>query len=531
MNMQHTERRKAGPSTNRLAIRGAVAFSLAAIAASAVPAAAGPSNTIFRQITNITTGTIESVKLRLQNGTDLAFVSNGDVMGPGTQTANRQIYVWREGEDGYGTLTQVTHGVGCDSYEVAKPTDTVLSDRPELIAFVSTCELDPEIGAGHDNADGNPEIFFYELDTGLFHQVTDTGPSVVNGEPFTSDSGRCLVFRSNGDLDNNTSQNPHYDSSHPGQAFLNPDGSDEIFLYGKMNGGLDFPYNATLEQVSNGPMGSTSSHPVINGYYFPRQCQTTAFQSDHDQFNAGHTGRGIYIYKMPLSSLEPITAAEIPMGFPDGIYSNPNISGASPFARGPHVLFESEPDLWRNLSTGNNIFDWRDFHPRMTQYTNVGTGYAAHEPQVGDGGGVIAISSNGELLHPGHDLRSGESPPFNGDHNEEIFLMEGRRTVSQLTVSSGCTNVHPSLKDDGNRLAFISDCDLITGINPTNKPQVFLYARERADFPLLLPDACLQAEGCCIESRDLTTCYHQLKGRKPKIDRPNCIDKPNGCDN
>lgn len=491
----------------------------------AASAEAAPGYTIFRQLTHLTAGTIESVKMRLQDGAEIAFVSNGDVMGPGTGTTYRQVYLWQEGPDGRGTITQVTHGTDCDSYDVAKPTDTVISDRPKIIAFASTCDLDPSIG----NADHNPEIFLYEIDTGVFHQLTNTPTGVVNGEPFTSDSGRCLVFRSNGDLDDNKPSNPHYDPGHPGPGFSNPDGSDEIFLYGKINGGAGYPYNATFAQVSNGPAGTTSSHPVINGYYFPRQCQTTAFQSDHDQLGGGHTGRGIYIYKMPASSLEAITAAEIPHGFPDGIYGNPSISGASPFARGPHVVFESEPDLWNNDSKGTNIFDWRDFHPRMTQYTNVGAGFVAHEPQVGDGGGVIALSSTGELLHSGHDLRTGESPPFNDDGNEEIFLLEGRRKVTQVTDTRDCTNLHPALKDDGDRLAFVSDCDLVAGVNPTNVPQVFLYQLERQGYPLLQPDACLQAEGCCLDSRKLTTCYHALKGRKPKIDRPNCLDKPKGC--
>jgi hypothetical protein len=55
---------------------------------------------------------------------------------------------------------------------------------------------------------------------------------------------------------------------------------------------------------------------------------------------------------------------------------------------------------------------------------------------------------------------------------------------------------------------------------------------ERDDYPLLQPGACLEASGCCIFSRKITTCaYHPLKGRKLKVERPNCLDKPHGCDN
>jgi hypothetical protein len=193
---------------------------------------------------------------------------------------------------------------------------------------------------------------------------------VINAEPFPSDSGRCLVFRSDGNLDNNTPSHPHYDVSHPGPGFENADGSDEIFFYGKINGGFDFPQNGVFTQVSNGPAGTTSSHPVINGYYFPRQCQTVAYQSDHNQLNTGVAGQLIWIYNTPSSALEEIGAAEIPHGWPPGTYSNPMISGASPFARGPHIVFESAPDLWNNLCHGEPLSTGAAFHPRMTQYTN-----------------------------------------------------------------------------------------------------------------------------------------------------------------
>ncbi|HEY2775879.1 MAG TPA: hypothetical protein VGK20_17690 [Candidatus Binatia bacterium] len=487
-------------------------------------AAAMPQYNVLRQLTHITTGTIDRVKLRSQDGADLAFVSNGDVMGPGTQTAHKQIYVWREQLDGTGVMTQVTNGSNCDSTDVSRPSDTVQSDRPEVVAFTSTCDLDPSIG----NADHNPEIFFYELDSGLFHQITNTVAPADNREPFLSDSGRCMVFRSNGNLDNNTPANPYYDPTHPGPHFSNADGSTEVFLYAKLNFGPAYPQDAVFTQVSSGPSGTTSSHPVINGYYFPRQCDTTAYQSDYDQLGTGFTGQGIYIYKMGSSSLLPITAAEIPQGFPDGIYRNPSISGASPTARGPHVVFESEPDLWRNGSSGTNIFDWRDFHPRMTQFTDVGGGFTATEPEVGDGGGVIATASNGELISQEHTLRTGEMPPFNGDANSEIFLIQGRNKVFQVTQTTGCNNLHPSMKGDGDRVSWISDCDIV-GQNGGEHAQIYLWSLERDESPLAQPNGCLESDGCCIDAPQMTTCYHTLRGAKPKIARPSCIDRPNGC--
>lgn len=517
---------------DRKALRGVVAGSIVASVAAMLmwvqTAEAKPSYQIMRQLTHITTGTIESVKIRSQDGNLIAFVSTGDVMGPGTETAERQIYLWTEQEDGSGVITRITNQPGCESYDIARPTDTVLSSRPGVLPFVSTCDFDLTVG----NADGNPEIFFYDVDAQIFEQITDTVAPVVNGEPYASDSGRCLVFRSNGDLNDNTPAHPNYDDTHPGPGFSNPDLSDEIFLYGKLDKNDEFPYGGVFTQVSNGPAGTTSSHPVINGYWFARQCQTTAYQSDHDQIGQGLTGQGIYVYKMPANALEPVVAKEIPYGFPDGIYRNPNISAASPFARGPHIVFEGEPDLWRNESEGTNIYNWRDFHPRMTQYTRLGAGFHALDPEVGDGGGVISFSSNGELLTQKRGVRTGEEPPFNADGNSEIFYIRGRRKAEQITQTTGCENIKSTLDDDGARVGFISTCDLIPGQNPGGVQQIFLRQLERHSYPLVEnPGDCLEAEGCCLWHRRQfeSGCYHGLEGAKPKIDRPNCIDKSRGC--
>ena len=84
-------------------------------------------------------------------------------------------------------------------------------------------DLDPAVG----NADGNPEIFIWRKDTATFHQLTDTPAGVVNQEPFASDSGKCIVFASNGNFDNNTGQ----DSSIPATNNTNVDGSTEFWPF------------------------------------------------------------------------------------------------------------------------------------------------------------------------------------------------------------------------------------------------------------------------------------------------------------
>ena len=114
---------------------------LASLAFGVDPAVAAPRYVFMRQLTNITTGTIEAAKIQMQDGVNIAFVSTGDVMGPGTQTAERQVYLWSEQANGNGVITRVTNLPGCESYDISRSTDTVLSDRPSVIAFVSTCDI------------------------------------------------------------------------------------------------------------------------------------------------------------------------------------------------------------------------------------------------------------------------------------------------------------------------------------------------------------------------------------------------------
>ncbi len=505
-----------------------VTLAVACWLAMAGSANAEPSSVVLRQITNVTIGEVGPPKLQMQDSELLSFVSDADVLGIGTATTMRQIYLWTDEPDGTGGILQITDGVDCESYDVTRPTDTTSSGgRPLILGFISTCDLDPS----RDNGDGNPEVFFYELDTGVFHQITDTQPPVVNAEAFVSDSGRCVVFRSNGNLNDNSSSHPFYDPEHPGPGYSNPDGSDEIFIYSKIESQPDYPYNAVFTQISNGPAGTTSSNPVVGGYYFPRQCQTSAYQSDHDQLGSGNVGQFIYMYRMPASAIEEMVhTEEIPLGFPPGTYRNPFISSPSPFARGPHIVFESEPDLWNNGSVGTNIFDYRVFHPRMTQYSDVDAISVVKRPTVADGGGVIALDSNAEILNQKHDARYGQVPPYNPDRNFEIFRFKGRRRATQITQTENCENTHTSLKDDGRRIAFLSTCDLVPGGNPTGQTQIYLWGLERQHSPLLDSGICEQVDGCCKYTRqEGATCHTPIVSRKAKPPRPNCLIKPQGC--
>ncbi|MFT4572281.1 MAG: hypothetical protein ACI8TX_002316 [Hyphomicrobiaceae bacterium] len=486
---------------------------MAAIAvATVVPTAAfaRPKIPVLQQVTHSTMGNIENVGMRLEDGSGISFVSNSDVFGPGSEPGQFEVFYYKTDT---GELIQVTNTPGGESYEASRPSDRLRqADRPSMVTFVSDGDFD----AGRDNSDGNIEIFAWETDTGVFRQLTDTQAPTINIHPFVSDSAKCIVFSSTANFANNDGN----EFGNPGRNHSNPDGSLEVFQYSLHDRGM-YPYNGIMSQISNGPAGSISASPVAGGYWFPRQCQSTAYISNYAQLGDGSVGDHIYLYTRFSGKLERMeSTAKLPRGIPDGDYLFPHISGASPFARGPYVVFTTDADMLANDSVGLNLYRYRVFHPQVNQLTDVVDGNVLH-PQISDGGGRVVFQSTAEhfvKLAKNTDL----TLPVNGDHNNEIFLLRGRRRLKQITVSSGCENRRPTLQDDATAFAFTSDCDLIPGNNPTGAVQLFHYKQVKKKDPILLPGACKVEDGCCSQDNG---CLVIPKGPQKRHNQRNCIDK------
>jgi hypothetical protein len=451
-------------------------------------ASARPRQPVLIQVTHNTTGNVQEPKLRTEKGNSIVFVSDGDVLG-GPAPGHREVYFY---DVDAGTLARVTHTTGGESYGAARETDSKHNRRPTYVAFTSTGDLDPRVG----NADGNPEIFAWIRETGEIVQLTDTPASVVNGDPYASDGGKCITFRSSGDLQNNDGA----DANEPTAGFTNADGSDEVF---RMSFPEDDFVTRRITQVSSGPAGTHSEKPVVGGFWFTRQCRSTVYQSDYDQLGNGSTGIHIYNWTKTNAVLEQLSE-------PGHSFStNPAISGASSFARGPFVLFESDMDPIRNDNQGREIFRFRLFKNELLQYS-----YApgdSIEPSVSDGGGWGAFASTSELVDPNRRIYAGGRAPFNADGNLEIFRYEQKRKISQITSSENCENTNPTVKDNARAIAFRSTCDLIPGGNPNHVPQVFLYVNVKPQDPLMLASVCKVDEGCCNEA---TGCYREIRGSK-----------------
>lgn len=222
-------------------------------------------------------------------------------------------------------------------------------------------------------------------------------------------------------------------------------------------------------------------------------------------------------------------APETPNGQPnDGIYENPHISAASPFARGPFAVFTTDADLWNNGLQGiHQMYRYRIFHPRQTLYTAM-TGGRILNPVISDGGGLIVFQATGDVFNP-DKIKDPHVAPTNGDGNSEIFFQKGRSKITQMTNTLGCESDQPSVRDDGTMISFRSNCDLVTGQNPGGLEQVFFYTQVKSDSVLActkatFPCDCQVANGCCNEANG---CLDLIRGRSVKPPKKNCLDKGN----
>jgi hypothetical protein len=114
------------------------AFLVGAEFAAPTPAQARGELPIMLQITNNTTGDIERPRLRMREGLTLTFVSDGDVMGLGSEPGHREVYYH---DVLAGTTVRVTNTAVGESYYASRQTDDIFSNgRPDYIVFTSTGE-------------------------------------------------------------------------------------------------------------------------------------------------------------------------------------------------------------------------------------------------------------------------------------------------------------------------------------------------------------------------------------------------------
>lgn len=137
--------------------------------------------------------------------------------------------------------------------------EPTISDDGNTIAFISTRNLVSGVG----NADGNPELFFYNVETGTTTQATNTQDAVV---------GIGLVFQSNPNLSSDGSIVSFVSSAN--LATNNTDGNAEIYLANVDSGGL-----TNIRQVTRTLNGTFNAVVFSPGRRMSRNGEFIAFQA------------------------------------------------------------------------------------------------------------------------------------------------------------------------------------------------------------------------------------------------------------
>ena len=251
-------------------------------------------------------------------------------------------------------------------------------------------------------------------------QITNStgGP---NTYPSINSNGTRIAFVSNRDLTGG-----------------NPDLNSEIFLWTQ---GLGFT------QITNSPGDRQSWSPSINA-----DGTRIAFESDSD-LTGGNPDGGpdIFLWTQGLGIAQITT----------GVFGShePSIN-----ADGTRIAFDSSRDLTPgspgNADGNQEIFLWTS-GSGFTQITN-STGGDNFRPSINADGTRIAFDSD-------RDLTGG-----NADGNLEIFLWTSGSGITQITNTTGGSNLWPSINADGTRIAFDSSRDL-TGGNPDGNHEIFLW--------------------------------------------------------
>jgi Tol biopolymer transport system component len=314
------------------------------------------------------------------------------------------------------------------------------------IAFVSDRDLTP---GNPGNPDGNAEIFLFDTTTGHFTQVTNSPFGCINITPSINADGNRIAFSSDCDL-------------RPGNPG-NPDHNFEIFFFETTGGGL-------LAQLTNTTGGGNFTPSVsANGLRI-------AFSSNRNLTpgNPGNADGNAEIFLFDTAT--GITQLTNTTG---GGNVGPSISAA-----GSRIAFFSDRDLTPgnpgNVDGNAEVFVLDTTSRRFTQITNTTGGTGSFLQLSLSGAGTQIVFASDRDVTPGR--------PGNADGNVEIFRFDtGTGLFTQITSTTGGNNFTPAISADGSRIAFISDRNLTPG-RPGNADGNFeVFLAEVSSGPQNIP--------------------------------------------
>jgi Tol biopolymer transport system component len=385
----------------RLALRTASWLVLLALA----DGAAAQVGCSFRQLTT-TTGAFDYFGLSLDNaGARVGFSSSGDFTG---QNADGNVELFYADVDA-GTVTQASNTV------TGTNRDALISADGARIFLGSSSDLTG------GNADGNLDVFVYDVAGGAFTQLTSTaGVHTLTSIVRDADASQ-LAF--SGMFD---------------PLGSNPDGNSELFL---LQTG-----SSTLSQVTNTSGLGTNAAPSLDG------AGTHLALTSNFNLTGGNADGSSEVFRIDLGTS---VATQITSSAVDSFYS-----AATP--DGTRILFASQANFDGSNPDGSQELFLADLGPAtITALTASATG-STLPPRIAANGAWVAFPSSADL--------TGQ----NADGSFEIFLLELATGIFTQLSNDPVGTVFVAINGNGSRVVFASAADL-TGGNADGSRELFLY--------------------------------------------------------
>lgn len=360
------------------------------------------------------------------DGSLLAFSSEADLTGENADL-NQEIFLHDASSD---TTTQITDTSGTTNVSPA------ISADGSKIAFLSFADLTG------GNADGNLELFVFDVGSSSFTQITATTGGNVNGLALgISDDGNRIAFSANSDPTGG-----------------NAEGNDELFLYDALT--------ATITQITSLGVSGNSLVGDISG-----DGSRIVFSSNGD-LTGGNADEGFEAFLFDVAS-NTITQITDVSGGAAGSSSTLAINQA-----GTRVAFGSSADLTGSNSDSNlELFTFDVSTSQLLQITDTTTSFfsAGFAVNISDAGSRIVFNSNADLA---------------GDNSEnfiEVFMYDSADdSFTQISDSSGAFAgagiFGIDISGDGTAIAFDSAADQ-TGGGSDGTFEVFLAKEEIIVLP------------------------------------------------
>lgn len=318
------------------------------------------------------------------DGTRIAFKSTTNPVGSNTE-ANSEIFL----------------------YDIATTSFTQVTDTPSGLTFIVTPEInsdgkyiafadliDPTLG----NADGNPEVFLYDVVQDLFTQITDTAFDNNFSLPDISDNGSLIAFSNRQNLTGG-----------------NSNGGVEEFLFNTSTN--------TITQLTD-TIGKISGAPVMSG-----DGNRIAFMSNADfANNNADSSFELFVMDIATNTFFQLTDEPTFFNFPGKVDLNSD---------GSLIVVDLTLDLTGDNPDGSReIFLYNTNDNTWTQITDTAAPKQSFHPSINADGSRIAFGSSDDL--------TGDNP----DKNIEMFIVSD--CVSADSDGDGIDDDLDNCPDDAN---------------------------------------------------------------------------------